>query len=260
MTGESNEYHQTNFLRRPMPGWLAATIVGAFLGGSGTYQVMRAVGYDLPDLTNTNAMGVDFAEMRARMEETMRQTIMRMMPMMPGGIASEQQSLTALVGKLDLMSNGLHIELQPEQSEKLALALAKLDQAEQMTREEAHAHIDAIQKLLTEEQNAALAAIELPRGGPSGSRGMRGSGDASPEQGVMSRAGADFPPGMMGSSDTMGSGGPPSNDNPFQQDTNQKQLHDFLDRLRQPMVESFDATEGSGTAGTPDTTNATTSP
>ena len=87
--------------------------------------------------------------------------------MMNGSSASEQGNLTALVVKLDLLSNGVCIELQPEQAEKLASTLAKLDQAEKMTSDEALGHFDAIQKLLTEEQKATLAAIDLPRGGPS---------------------------------------------------------------------------------------------
>jgi hypothetical protein len=245
MSNNSNEYHQTSILRRPMPLWLAATIVGAFLGGSGTYQVMRAVGYNLPDLNNTNSneTGGQFAEMRAKMEEMMRVNMEQMMrgSMMGRGSASEQRILTALVGKLDLLSNGVHIELEPEQVKKLASTLAQLDQAEKMTSDEAQGHIDAIQKLLNEEQKASLAAIDLPSGGPSDNRGMGGTGP---------------PLGTMGS----GMMNPPSDDNPFQQEINLTRLQSFLDRLRQSSVESPDVTEELQITGTPQTTNATNLP
>jgi hypothetical protein len=239
MSVVSNECNQTSILRRPMPLWLAATIVGAFLGGFATFQVMLAVGYNLPDLNNTGETGVQIAEMRATMEEMMGRSMMAMMARMGGGRASEQQSLTELIGKLDLLSIGLKIELAPEQAEKLASTLAKLDQAEKMTSDEAHEHFDAIQSLLSEEQKAALAAVGLPRGGRSDNSGTVRSGDAPP--GLVST-----PPGSVGPQpNMMGSGmmGPPSDDNPFQQEINQTCLHDFLDRLRRSSVGSPDVSE-----------------
>jgi len=257
MSDDFNARDQKSFIQRPMPMWLAATIIGAVLGGGATFQVMRAVGYDLPDL---NATAVTNAP---SMMPTMGGGMGGMMGggMMGGGGAREKRSLTALVGKLELLSKGLQFELDPGQAPKIAAKLAELDQAEKMTNEEAKAHLDAIEEVLTEEQKATLAAIDLPRGGPSGGRGMGGgmmggmgaAGGPPAGPGALPLGGGGPPPGMMGGG-MMGGGGPPPDENPFEQEANQKRLRDLLNRLRPQSAEAPNTAEESVATEAPDAT------
>src|SRR5207247_954411 len=141
---------------------------------------------------------------------------------------------TALVGKLDLFTKGLHFELDREQSNKLAAKLAELDQAEQLTGDEAQANLDALDGILTEEQQATLSAIDLPRAGRPGG----GGGSPGPGGGGMGGMGG-MPtmaamPGMAGGGASSGA----SDENPFRQEANQQRLRDLIDRLQPSASES----------------------
>ncbi|HWB13638.1 MAG TPA: hypothetical protein VG826_30715 [Pirellulales bacterium] len=139
-----------------------------------------------------------------------------------GGGARGKRNLTSIVGKLDLASKGISFRLDEEQSAKLAEQLAKLEEGEKMTQEEAQERADAIEALLTDEQKETLAQFEVPRGSGGGGGGGGGS-TGGPAGGG---GGAPRVPGM---------GGNPSSseddDNPFQQETNQSRLHSLRDRL-----------------------------
>ncbi|HUY33747.1 MAG TPA: hypothetical protein VMV69_13435 [Pirellulales bacterium] len=248
MSDSSSVPERKSFIQRPMPAWLAAIIVGIALGGGVTYQVMRAVGYDLPDPNKNNGPPADMQAMMSRMggggAGMMGGGGGGMGGMMGGGGARGKRSLTALVGKLDLLSKGLHIDIGTEQAEKIAAKLADLDHTKQMTDDEAQKHLDAIQEVLTEEQQATVAAIELPRG-RSGGRGMGGmmagmggAGGPPPGSGAMPPGGG----GGGGPAGMMGGGGPPSDENPFRQETNQKRLHDLLNRLQPSPIETPETT------------------
>ncbi len=131
-----------------------------------------------------------------------------------GAAARAKRDLTSLVGKLDLLSQGVRVEVSPEQATELCEKLALLETAEKMTSDEAQANLESLEASLTDDQKAALASIELPRpprsaggGGPMGgggpSRGMSGAG-----------------------------GGQPDDENPFRQETNQLRLTELLTRLK----------------------------
>jgi hypothetical protein len=260
MSDDSNVCDRPSLLRRPMPVWLAATILGALLGGGVTFQVMRAVGYELSDPNKSNSPMAGGPNMMPGMGGGGGMMGMMGGGMMGGGGAREKRSLTALVGKLELLSAGLQFELNPEQAQTIAAKLIELEQAEKMTNDEAKAHLDAIEELLTEEQKATLAAIELPRGGSSGGRGMGGGmmgGAGGPPTGAaaMSPGGGGPPPGMMGGG-MVGGGGPPPDENPFEQEANQKRLRDLLDRLRPSSAETPGESEQPKTADVPLATDA----
>jgi hypothetical protein len=122
-----------------------------------------------------------------------------------------------MVGKLELLTRGkLDVELTPEQTVKMSALLAEMNQAEKMTSDEAQAHLDALEGLLTAEQKEILDSIGLPFGG----RGGR-PGGGRPGGGGMG------PPGGG-----MGGGGGPDDENPFKQEANQKRLQDFLSRIK----------------------------
>ncbi|HVC98858.1 MAG TPA: hypothetical protein VND64_34655 [Pirellulales bacterium] len=253
MSDDSNANDQTSIIRRPMPVWLAGIIIGTLLGGGVTFQVMRAVGYKVPDQNDTSMQAPMAGGGGGMGGGGMMGGGMMGGGMGGGGGAREKRSLTALVGKLQLLSKGLRIELDPAQADTIAAKLVELDQAEKMTGDEAQAHLDAMEEILTDEQKAALGGIELPRGGSSGGRGMGGGmmggmggmgGAAAPPAGAAGAApgGGSPPPGMMGGG-MMGVGGPPADENPFQQEANQKRLRDLMDRLRPSSAETSNATE-----------------
>ncbi len=152
-----------------------------------------------------------------------------------GGGGAGKRNLTALVGKLELLSRSdvkLQVELDAEQAKKIATQLQELDKAEKMTAEEAQTHLDSLESLLTEEQKKTLGLISLPfgRSGPGGggrgAAGRPGAGSPPPPMAGAPPGGA-VPPMMMGGG--MGGGNP--DENPFSQETNQKRLHDLLARL-----------------------------
>ena len=96
-----------------------------------------------------------------------------------GGGAAGKRNLTALVGKLELLSREdlkLHLTLDADQSAQVAKELAALDTAETLTADEAQEHLDALEGLLTPEQKVAVDAIGLPRSGGGGGGGRMGGG------------------------------------------------------------------------------------
>ncbi|HEV7223596.1 MAG TPA: hypothetical protein VGN42_12895 [Pirellulales bacterium] len=138
-----------------------------------------------------------------------------------GAAATGKRDLTALVGKLELLSREdlkLHLTLDADQSAQVAKELAALDTAETLTAEEAQEHLDVLEALLTPQQKAAVDAIGLPRpGGGGGGMGGGGMGAPAPDQ------------------------------NPFAQEANQKRLQDLLGRLKPANAE----TPGESSPGTP---------
>lgn len=123
-----------------------------------------------------------------------------------GGAAQAKRELTSFVGKLDLLSQGVRVELSATQSNELAEKLASLEKAEKMTSDEAKANFEALEAILSDEQKATLAKIELARPPRAA-----GGGPGAP---------------------TMGGPGAPEDLNPFQQDPNQQRLQDLLSRLQ----------------------------
>jgi hypothetical protein len=156
--------------------------------------------------------------------------------------------LQSLVGKLDLLTRGLHLKLETDQSAKILAALEALDKDEEMTEEVAKEHLDAINEILTTENTELIGSIELPRpragGGGGGGRpsaqgpaprpatadggGAAAGGSAGPGVQSVSATGSGTAPVM-----SMGGGGQqPSNDNPFKQEDNSKRLQRLREQIR----------------------------
>ncbi len=169
-----------------------------------------------------------------------------------GGGPTATRELTALVGKLELLTKGLQVNLDSETAGKLASVLAKLDSEAEMTEEAAINHIAAITALLSPENKSAIDSIELPRrrtarasgdqgssgpgaGGPgSGRGGGRGGGQAGPGQGGAVRVGPTgtgsiATTGVVGTSNERG--GNEATDNPFKQEENAQRLHKLRQRI-----------------------------
>ena len=143
-----------------------------------------------------------------------------------GGGPQGKGRLTQLVGKLELLTrSNVHIELDADQSQKIAAKLAELDKAENMTDDEAQKEFDELEGMLTSGQKEAVDAVGLP-GGRGGRGGRGGGGRGGP--------GGGGPGGMMGRGGPPGAGqgGGSEDENPFQQEANQKRLHDMLARLK----------------------------
>ena len=77
-----------------------------------------------------------------------------------GGGGGGKRNLTALVGKLELLSRDdlkLHVDLDAEQSKNVAAKLDEISKSENMTAEEAQSHLDALEGMLTAEQKTTMA-------------------------------------------------------------------------------------------------------
>ena len=212
---------------RTNPASLGSGLVGLVLGAGAMVVAMHQLGYR-PESASTRALAkeaVPAAE--AAPGSRAGGPMMGMMgaigdggPMMGGaggGGGREKRSLAALVGKMELLSKGLHFELDADQAAKIAAKLAELEDTERMSSDEANTHLEALEAILTNEQKATLEAIDLPRagragGGPAGGGGGTGSGT-----------------GMGGG---RGGGGGSDDENPFQQDPNQQRLRSLKERLR----------------------------
>ena len=139
------------------------------------------------------------------------------------GGPSGKRDLTQLVGKLELLTRGnLRVELDTDQSAKIAAKLAELDKAENMTADEAQKQFEELKGMLTASQNEAIDAVGLPFGG----RGGRGGGGGGGFGGGGGRG------GMMMGRGGPGGGGGSDDENPFRQEANQKRLQDMLARLK----------------------------
>lgn len=137
-----------------------------------------------------------------------------------GGGPRGKRNLTALVGKLDLISK-ISFQLEGDQPAKLAQQLADLEQPEKkITQEEAQQRVDAIEAILTDQQKETLAQFDLPRARGGGGGGPGGGGPSGPP------AGQPPPPDMPGG------GGQGEDSNPFQEETNQARLQSLLGHLK----------------------------
>lgn len=209
-----------------VPAWITAGLLGLMFGGGATFLGMHLYGYQL----NTAAKVAPVAPGGGTggggggpggggggggggPGGAMGGGGGGMMGGGPGGgggaAAQAKRDLTSLVGKLDLLSQGVRVELSPTQSNELAEKLASLEKADKMTSDEAKANFDALEAILTDEQKAALTKIEL-------ARPPRGGGPGAP---------------------TTGGPGAPQDLNPFQQDPNQQRLRDLLSRLQASSTE-----------------------
>jgi hypothetical protein len=231
--------------RRAVPMWLSAGLVGAFVGGGAALATMHGVGYHWAEPTRTGGGGSGYgpasgggmggAAPGMGAPGGMGGGMMgggMMGGMMGGGGGAAPRSrrdLTTLVGKLDLLTRGVAIELTDEQASQIAEAISDLGSEDEMTEDQAKERLDGLKEILTAENRSALDSIELPRRG--GGRGAGGPGGGGPGGGMM---------GMMGAG--MGGGGPmatgsagqgqASNENPFKQEENAKRLENLLARLR----------------------------
>jgi hypothetical protein len=163
----------------------------------------------------------------------------------PGGGSAprSRRDLTALIGKLEILTRGLHLDFDAEQKTKLALAIEAIDKDAEMTEEAAKEYLDTINEILTAEHADVLASIELPRAGRAGGAG--GPGGQGGPGGAMARPSA---PGGSASAQVVpvggssmgipgmgpgggGGGNTPSNDNPFKQEDNAKRLNQLRERI-----------------------------
>jgi hypothetical protein len=234
--------------RRAMPIWLSSGLVGAFVGGGAALATMHGVGYHWAKPTETAGGGrAESAGGGAGAMPGMGGPPSGMMGGMGGGMmggggggmggggggaaSRSRRDLTTLVGKLDLLTRGVAIDLTDEQASQIAEAISDLDKEDEMTEDQATERVDGLKQILTSDNQSALDSIELPR------RGGRGAGGGGPGGGGPGGGGGMM--GMMGAG--MGTGGPmamggpgqqPSNENPFKQEDNAKRLQSLLARLR----------------------------
>jgi hypothetical protein len=150
-----------------------------------------------------------------------------------------------MVGKLDLLTAGVHLELTEEQQAKIAATLADIDQVDELTDDDAKEVLDSIRDVLSDEQKDSLASIDLPRrgggrgGAPGGGMGMGASGGtAKSKEEAGKSADAKTREGMtgMGAGPMMTGSTPPSGpSNPFKSSENEARLKRLRDRLNKSM-------------------------
>ncbi|MEX2119619.1 MAG: hypothetical protein WD847_08490 [Pirellulales bacterium] len=127
-----------------------------------------------------------------------------------------------MVGKLDLLTDGLSIELTDKQRDDLASHLSGLEAMDELASADAERRIKLIRVELTPEQRSAVEAIELPRrrGGGGGGGGMGGGGGGG---------GGGGPGG--GGGGPGGGGGAGGNTNPFKEEATAKKLENLRRKL-----------------------------
>jgi hypothetical protein len=125
--------------------------------------------------------------------------------------------LTDAVWKLELTTRGVTIELEPEQSQRVAAWLKTATAAETMTGDEAEACLASLEALLTTTQLDVLDSFGRPfrpGGGPGGGMGFGG--------------------GRTAGGSTGGPGGslPPDDSNPLADAAHQETVSALLARLQ----------------------------
>ena len=175
-----------------LPNWVASGLLGIVLGAGGMYLWTHDLG---PRPMRNAAPAPDAPPMGAAMTGFAA-------PAMPPLMGNPKRRLTSFVGKLELLSRpklDLHVELDQDQSAKIAAELLKLDAAETLTVDEAQDQLAALDALLTPEQRSILDAISMPR--PGGNIAMAPIPEVSPDE------------------------------NPFLEQIHQDRLRDLIDRL-----------------------------
>ena len=234
-----------------MPVWFTAGILGVFLGGAGGILLaMYGYDYRMKKLKTPDGAAADAAALGAEPPAagTAAPTAMGgpgmggmmgppgaggpgMGGMMgpPGGMGggmggpgggmggpggggpSGKRNLTALVGKVELLSRpNIQITLDAQQQAKFAAELAELRSAEKLSDDDAQKRLEALEALLTPEQKETLDAVALPRRGGGGGPGG----------------------GMMGPAPGGAGPGAEPDANPFAQEANEQRLNDLLSRLQ----------------------------
>jgi hypothetical protein len=249
-------------LRKPLgggaviPGWLAASISGFLIGAGVAFALLFQLGYrwsEQPPVINTVGnvvMGGVLAGQGGAPPGGAPGMGAGGPPGMggPGGgnrPAVTPNTLAGLVGKLDLLDRGVKLEITNEQAAKLKAALADIEREETMSNEDAEKAHNACMEILTEEQKAVLASIDLPRrrgggGGPGGGGpgGPGGGAPGGPGGGAPGGPGGGAPggpggggPGGPGGGRGGGNAEPPRN--PFHGEDGSKPLTNLRERLDQ---------------------------
>ncbi len=194
-----------------IPDGIAKGILGFALGAGVTFLAMHFIG-PREQVVGTLPMS-STSPMPASGSPPISGGPSRAMGSPSGGMgAAGKRNLTALVGKLELLSRdnlNLHLTFDQEQAQKISAELANLEAAKTLTDEEAQSRLEALQASLTPEQKETVDAIGWPR--PAGGGGP-GAG------GGMGAAAADA--------------------NPFAQETNENRLTELLGRLKSAASEN----------------------
>jgi hypothetical protein len=200
--------------------WLAASVIGMLLGSSGSYGIMRLMGYKMMKAGGQFSGGAGGAASMAEAPTMMGGPMGMGPPTEMGGVGGmggprpprPKRDLTTLVRKLDLLTGDIAISLSAEQAAALSDCLKDLEKAGSMSDDDAQAKHDEILAALDETAKAKLDAVGLPRR-PRGGPGDAGGG-----------------PGGMGGP---GMGGPSENElaNPFAEEVEAQALNSLLERL-----------------------------
>ena len=173
---------QRHRTQRTISVWLASGVVGILLGSMGTFAAMRLAG-------NTIAKVRWPCRLRARRHGTGRD-VRRKDLACPGwaawaeawmgdgrrhGPAAKRELVTA-VRKLDLLTGEIAITLAPNQAAAILESLKDIDQAEELSDDDAKAKHEQILAALDETQKARLDAIGLPRARARADRAGRRTG------------------------------------------------------------------------------------
>jgi hypothetical protein len=160
-----------------------------------------------------------------------------MMGGMGGGQPSNSATLVRLVRNLSIVEKVQKQGLSAEQTKTLAPILKEMKSADKLTDKDCEAKVEAINKVLTDDQQEALQALQPQRGGGMGGMGG-GMGGGTPRTGA---GGLPAPPGFSGGGpggggsappmpQAMGGGGGGGNDpdRPFASERNRQSLEELI--------------------------------
>jgi hypothetical protein len=166
--------------------WLASGAVGVVLGSAASYAGMRLAGYELaiapPPLPATSTAASTPSGMAGMA------SMKGMAEMGDSGCPMAKGYLTTVVQKLDLLTGDMGITLTAEQAADVVDCLKDIETPAKMSNGDAKARYHRLAGVLSAEQKARLAAIELllaASDGPAMGTGMPGmmGGGAAPKQG-----------------------------------------------------------------------------
>jgi hypothetical protein len=203
-----------------LPGWFAGLVIGVVIGGGAAVATGRWLGLEARRVAEASSTSPPSGPPGGGMGGMMGGGMM-------GGGGGGSRRLTSLIGELDLLTQGVKIDLSAEQKTHLAAMLSELASPETLTADEIDQYTQAIEAVLTDEQRTALDSIDLPRPRPAGGgMGMMAMGPGGMGAGGMVRGGmgpAAMGPGAMGPEAS-----PPPAANPFKEETNSKRLGRLL--------------------------------
>lgn len=208
-----------------LPTWIAASIIGVAIGAPIGYFVRDGMDKAAPASQSTSggAPGGAAGSGGGRGGG--------------GGGGGQQPApgmmVARMVRNLGTVEKVQNRGLTPDQAKQILPVLNELKSADKLPEKDAQAKLDAIEKVLTQEQKDAMQSLTPQRGGGGGGGGFGGGAPGGSGGGRPSSGGPGGGGGFGGGGSGFGGGGQqPDPEKPFASERNKQALDDLIGQVQ----------------------------